>query len=216
MSALSRKPDLTFLNAHWQADVQQLLDEHHLAAWSDAPQQRLQFGVALSSFLASQRDAEVCAFYGKQVTDLEAFCSQLERALPGPLLERRIHGPRGVVALLRNRDTIRSRFPAKYRYYIWHDADVLLRSDASLFGQLADAISGVAAESEFVSDDLLLIHRCVYIGSSVLATYAENPQGQFQSWLDDGQDEAFWKVLTGVDKPEFLQYRIEQGLVLRT
>ena len=34
-----------------------------------------------------------------------------------------------------------------------------------------DTIAGVAAEAEYVSDDLLLIHRSVYIGSSVLDVY---------------------------------------------
>lgn len=209
MSALSRKPDLSILTSHWQADVQQMLDEHHLVAWSDLPHRRTQFAVALGNFLSAQRDAEVFTFYGKHISDLESFCYQLERCLPGPTLERRVHGPRGIVPLLRTRDTIRGRNQAKYRYYLWNDADVLLRADKDLFGQLVDALSGVAAEAEYVSDDLLLIHRSVYIGSSILDVYAEDRKGQFQNWYDDGHDEPFWRVVTGVQKPEFLRYGID-------
>lgn len=209
MSALSRKPNIADLTSHWQADVQQLLDEHHLVAWSDLPHRRTQFAVALGNFLGAQRDAEVCTFYGKHITDLESFCYQLERCLPGPTLERRINGPRGVVPLLRNRDTIRGRNPAKYRYYLWHDADVLLRADHKLFGQIVDALAGVAAEAEYVSEDLLLIHRGVFIGSSLLDVYGEDRKGQFRSWYDDGHDEPFWRVVTGLGAPEFMRYGID-------
>lgn len=209
MSALSRQPEIPLLTTDWQADVTQLLDEHHLAAWSDQPQRRTQFAVSLAQFLGSQRDTEVCVFYGKHITDLDSFCHQLERCLPGPTLERRLHGPRGVVSLLRARDGVRGRPAPKYRYYIWHDADVLLRADPRLFGQIADTIAGVAAESEYVSDDLLLIHRCVYVGGSILDVYAEDPRGQFHAWHDDGHEEPFWRVVTGIERPPVLRYRID-------
>src|SRR6185369_9520812 len=72
MSALSRQTsELVLLAPDWQADVTQLLDEHHMVAWSDLPQRRTQFAVSLSQFLGSQRDTEVCVFYGKYITDLE-------------------------------------------------------------------------------------------------------------------------------------------------
>lgn len=209
MSALSRQPEVILLAQDWQADVTQLLDEHHLVAWSDSPARRTQFAVSLGQFLGSQRDTEVCVFYGKHITDLDSFCYQLERAIPGPTLDRRIDGPGGVVALLRTRASFRGRPESKFRYYIWHDADVMLRANHKLFGQLVDAIAGVAAEAEYVSDDLLLLHRAVYVGGSILDIYAEDGRGQFQSWRTDEHDEPFWQVVTGIDAPPFMRYRID-------
>src|SRR6185295_12623889 len=149
MSALSRPTsELVLLAPDWQADVTQLLDENHMVAWSDLPQRRTQFAVSLGQFLGSQRDTEVCVFYGRYITDLESFCYQLERSIPGPSLSRRIDGPSGVVQLLRSRASFRGRPETKYRYYLWHDADVLLKANHKLFGQLADALAGVAAEAE--------------------------------------------------------------------
>src|ERR1051325_4722948 len=110
MSVLSRQTsELVLLAPDWQADVTQLLDEHHMVAWSDLPQRRTQFAVSLGQFLGSQRDTEVCVFYGRYITDLDSFCYQLERAIPGPTLVRRIDGPGGVVALLRARASFRGR-----------------------------------------------------------------------------------------------------------
>jgi hypothetical protein len=210
MSALSRQSsELVLLAPDWQADVTQLLDEHHMVAWSDLPQRRTQFAVSLGQFLGSQRDTEVCVFYGRYITDLDSFCYQLERAIPGPALVRRIDGPGGVVALLRARASFRGRPETKYRYYIWHDADVLLKTNHKLFGQLVDAMAGVAAEAEYVSDDLLLLHRAVFVGSSILDVYAEDPKSQFQRWLVDEHGEPFWKVVTAIEAPQFLRYKID-------
>lgn len=210
MSALSRQPEVPLLVADWQADVTQLLDENHLVAWSEFPQRGTQFAVSLGQFLGGLHDAEVCVLYGKYITDLESFCYQLERAIPGPSLERRIDGPGGVVALLRERASFRGRPETKYRFYIWHDADVMLRANHVLFGRLVDALAGVAAEAEFVTDDVLLLHRTVFVGSSILDVYAEDRRGQFRSWYDDGHGEPFWRVVTGVAAPSFLRYRIDK------
>lgn len=210
MSALSRKPDVPPLVVpDWQGDVTQLLDEAHLIAWSEFPQRRTQFAVQLGQFLGSLKDAEVCVLYGKFITDLDTFCYQLERAIPGPALDRRIHGPSSIVSLLRERPSFHGRAQSKYRFYIWHDADVLLKADHVLFGKLVDALAGVAAEAEYVSDDLLMIHRAVFVGSSMLDVYADDARGQFSSWHDDGKGEPFWQVVTGIEAPNFLRYRID-------
>lgn len=209
MSAVSRQPEAPLLVADWHADVTQLLDEHHLVAWSDMPQRRMQFAVSLARFLGAQRDTEVCSFYGRYILDLESFCYQLERALPGPALDRRIDGPGGLVSLLRSRTSWRGRPQTKFRYYIWHDADMMLRADHVLFGKLVDAMAGVAAEAEYVSDDVLMLHRSIFVGSSLLDVYAEDFNGQFQSWSRDEHGEPFWQVVTGVEKPPFMRYRID-------
>jgi hypothetical protein len=209
MSVLPRNPDVPLLVSDWQADVTQLLDESHLVAWSEFAARRTQFAVSLSQFLGGLKDAEVIVLYGKFITDLDSFCYQLERAIPGPLLERRVHGPHGVVSLLRERAHFRGRADSKYRFYVWHDADVLLKHDAKLFGQLLDALAGVAAEAEFVSDDALLLHRAVLVGSSMLDMYAEDTTGQCCSWYDDGHGEPFWEAVTGLQSPSFMRYRVD-------
>lgn len=209
MSAITRHPDSPFRVADWQADVTQMLDEHHLVAWSAQPRKKLQFAASLQQFLGGLRDAEVCTLYGRSITDLESFCQQLERALPGPELARKIDGPGGVASLLRHRETFSGRPASKFRYYVWHDSEVLLRHDPRLFGRLAETIAGIAAEAEYASDDLLLIHRAVFVGGPALDVYAEDESGQFQSWSRDEHPEPFWQVATGVDRPPFLRYSLD-------
>lgn len=210
MSALRRQPELPLRSTDWQPDVTQLLDESHLAAWSEIPRRRLQFTVSLQAFLSRQRDTEVCVFYGHEIRDLETFCCQLERALPGPQLVRRIEGPGGITSLLRSRPVTAVRTASKYRYYVWHDADTLLRSDRLLFGRLVDTFAGVAAEAEYASDDLLLIHRAIFVGSAMLEMYAEDPTSQFNTWASDDFGEPFWHVVTGVERPPILRYCIDE------
>ncbi|MFN0133148.1 MAG: hypothetical protein ACKVW3_11575 [Phycisphaerales bacterium] len=210
MSALTRHPTTPLGVANWQADVAQLLDEHHLAAISPSGARRMHFAVSLGQFLQGLRDAEVCTLYGRFITDLDSFCYQLERAIAGPAIERRVDGPRGVTALLRSREVYRGRPASKFRFYVWHDADVLLGHDEPLFGRLVDAIAGVAAEAEYASDDLLMIHRLVSVGSEGLEVYSRKPDGQFQAWHADGLGEPFWKVVTGIETPKVMTYRIDQ------
>jgi hypothetical protein len=209
MSAFARHSESPFVATDWQPDVTQLLDEHHIVAWCETARMRVHFGVSLGRFLQSQRDAEVCNFYGQYITDLETFCHQLERAMPGPRLDRRIDGVHGVAALLRSRETNAGRPACKFRYYIWHDADMLLRANRDLFARLVDAIGGVAAEAEYVSDDLLLLHRAVFVGGPALDHSAGDPRGQFQCWYPDEFEEPFWQVVTGIARPPFTRYRID-------
>jgi hypothetical protein len=209
MSAFSRQTDSPFAVANWQPDVVQMLDESHLVACSASARYRTYFAVLLSQFLQGLRDTEVCTLYGRFITDLESFCYQLERAIPGPALERRIDGPSGVTALLRSRETFRGRAASKYRFYVWHDANVLLESDERLFGRLVDAMAGVAAEAEYVSDDLLLIHRAVFVGATTLEDYSRKDRGQFQSWALDAFGDPFWQVVTGIEAPPVSRFLID-------
>ena len=126
---------------------------------------------------------------GSRITDLASFCNQLERAIGFDRIERRIDTPTGVVGTLRRRHTPRGEQPVKRRYYLWLDADVLLRRDHKLFGRLVDALAGVAAEHEYANEDLLLLQRAIFVGGPSLDMYAEDPRGQFRSWWsDDGED----------------------------
>lgn len=209
MSAITRHPGSPFLLTDWQADVTQMLDEHHLVAWSAQARKRVQFAASLQQFVGGLRDAEVCSFHGRSITDLDSFCVQLERSIAGPELARRIDGPGGVASLLRHRETFRGRPASKFRYYIWHDCEVLLRHDHRLFGRLAETLAGVAAECEYASDDLLMIHRAVFVGGPALDLYAEDEQGQFRNWSRDEHPEPFWQVATGLERPPFMRYSLD-------
>lgn len=209
MSALTRQTESPFRVLDWEPDVTQMLDEHHLVAWSTVARRRVHFAACLSHFLALQPDVEICPLYGRYITDLDSFCHQLERVLPGVPIQRQIDGPDGLVALLRSRHTLRLRAASRYRYYIWNDADVLLKTDHKLFGRLVDALIGVAAEAEFASDELLLVQRAAFIGGPMLDLYAENRTGQFRSWYDDGLGEPFWRMVTGLEAPPVLRYQVD-------
>lgn len=207
---LAHRSDSPFLRLNWQADALALTDEAHLVAWSASAARRIGFATEIAQFIQSQSHTEICQFFGRSIVNLETFCQQLERGIPGPPLARRIDGPRGVAALLRSRDALHGGAPSRYRYLLWHDADALLAADQRLFGALMDAIMGVAAEAEYVSDELLLLHRAVLIGGPSLARYAEEPAGQFQSWLSDGFSEPFWKVVTGLQRPPVVTFEIDR------
>ena len=212
MSVLSRQFESSFGAAAWQPEVTALLDEHHLVAWSESPRRRLTFAATLARFLEGLHDAEVVSLYGRHITDIESLCYQMERAIPGAPLERRVDGPLGVASLLRSRECFPGRPASKFRYMMWHDADFLVREDHGLFGQAADAIAGVSAELEYVCDDALLIQRSIYVGGPLLAVYAENPRGQFQTWREDEHGEPFWKMVTGVERPPIRVVHIDKVL----
>lgn len=213
MSVLTGHVAPIFAAPQWEAEVLRQLEESHLVATSEHSHFRVRFGAALGAFLRSQQQTEVCHFYGRFITDLESFCHQLERAVPGSILERHVGGTRGVTGLLRARSEHAGRLASRFRFYIWHDADVLLRSDSRLFGQIVDAIAGVAAEAEYVSEDSLLIHRGVFVGGSALERYAEDETGQFRAWYHDEFKEPFWEVVTGLDRPRFTSLLIDEILL---
>lgn len=209
MGALPRQNLGPLRAVSWQGEILQLLDEHHLVAWSDDDERRLRFATQFGRFLQAQRDTEVCLLYGRTITDIESFCYQLERTLPVGRAERRVDGTRGVTGALRTRADLPGRPATKFRYYLWHDADVLLKHNPVLFGRLVDAMAGVAAECEYVSDDVLLLQRSIFVGGALLDRYADNPRGQFRAWFDDGKGEPFWQVVTGIESPSFLRYQLD-------
>ena len=96
----------------------------------------------------------------------------------------------------------------KRRYYIWLDADHLLRADHALLGMAADALMGVAAEAEYSSDDRLVIHRAVFIGGPALDVYAEDERGQFCTWAAHARRASPWPIATGLSRPPVRRYRI--------
>ena len=209
MSAIPRQTEPPVLTEVWQPEVLQILDEEHLVAWSSSPEQRVRFASALTNFIDGLHDAEVFVLHGRFMLDIDSFCHQLERLIPGERLERRIDGPHGIVSMLRGRPVFPGRPASRYRFFIWHDADAMLNENPRLFGRLVDAMLGVAAESEFVDDDLLLLQRAVFVGGPSLERYAREPGSQFRSWFDDGHAEPFWRTVTGQRAPLARPLRIE-------
>jgi hypothetical protein len=198
----------------WRIDAAQLLEEHHLVAWSPRREQRDAFGRELAAHLSRFEDTQVCVLNGLHITDMTSLAETLAAELDVGRIAPTLSGPSGVVECLRHRPVHQESPAIKRRFYIWLEADTLLRRDHQLFGRIVDAIAGIAAEAEYASEDLLLLHRAVFVGSSVLDVYAEDPRGQFRRWWSedaDAGDRPFWDVVTGVERPVFLRYRIEES-----
>lgn len=198
----------------WRIDAAQLLEEHHLVAWSSRPEQREVFGRELAAHLSRFEDTQVCVLNGAIITDIESLAESLSAELDVGRISPTLGGPSGVIESLRHRPDHNTSPAIKRRFYVWHEADMLLRRDYRLFGRIVDAMAGIAAEAEYACEDLLLLHRAIFVGSSVLDVYAEDPRGQFRRWwAEDAEsgDRPFWDVVTGIERPVFLRYRIEES-----
>lgn len=195
----------------WQLEVAQLLDEHHVCAWSNVSRQRERFVIDLGTNLCKLEGSQVCSLHGTCVHDLKTFCQQLELALDVGPIATSIDGSRGVVAAMRRRQSLDScgdQRSVKRRYLVWNDADALLKHDAELFGRVADALMGVCAEEEFINEDLLMLQRVVFVGRAALDLYAEDARGQFCSWFSEGGEDPLWSVITGLKSPPLTRYAI--------
>ncbi|MBL4699198.1 MAG: hypothetical protein JKX70_10230 [Phycisphaerales bacterium] len=190
-----------FERGTWQPEVLAKLESHHIAAWSDDTGARSRFGASLVQFLVAQAGTEVCVLHGRNILDLEGLCSQLERLIPVDTLARSVDGSKGLASILRTRGPAHSRIPTRQRFFIWHDADVLIRNNPDLFGQVAEVIAGVSAELEYAGDGALMIQRCVYIGGPRLAEVARDTDSMLNRWADDGPGVPFWSLVTGEENP---------------
>lgn len=189
----------------WEAEVARLTETRHLAAWSGEVDQRVVFAARLGAFWQGQSGVEVIRLFGRAIRTIDDVCEQIERSIPADEpMRRQIGGRSGIAARLRHRIDVPGMALAQYRYIIWHDADDLINADPGLFAAITDAVSGVAAESEFVCDDLLLLTRAVYVGGPALAAMAQDEQGPFCQWQHDGVAEPFWRVVSGIERPPVL------------
>jgi len=188
------------------AEIAQLLDEHHLAVVSGRPRRRARLVAALAERLRSIADAEVCVLHGARINDLMTFRNELERSGVRPDATRASLAPtiEGVIDALRS-----DGISARHQYFIWEDADNLLDTNVRLFGQLANALMGVAAEREHVSDETLVLQRAVFVGGDKLGAYAEDPCGQFRTWFFEDGTTPFWEVVSCVGRPAVLTYRLD-------
>lgn len=209
---ITRTPLLPVSVPAWRVDAAQLLEEHHLVAWSPSRPQRDVFALELAHHLALLDETQVCVLNGAAITDLASLAESLSVELGVGPVSARLGGRNGVLECLRKRP-VQDECPGlKRRFYVWLEADALLRHDHRLFGRIVDAFAGVAAESEYASDDMLLLHRAIFVGSNVLDVYAEDPRGQFRRWWTEDDERPFWDVVTGVERPVFLRYRIEEAV----
>ena len=111
-----------------------------------------------------------------------------------------------VIDVLRSSGATRGH---KREYFLWHEAEALLEADVRLFGALVDAFLGVAAEREHISADRLVLQRVVFLGGSKLGAYAEDPCGQLRRWLEEQDGSPFWEVLSVVERPPVITYRVD-------
>jgi hypothetical protein len=214
MRSIVNKPDAE-RSPTWLEATEVLLGENHVGAWSRNIALRERFALDLARGLHAIPDTSLVIIAGATVHTLDGFCKQLERALPsssGKRLKRSIDGPGGIVERLNERPGDLADH-TKRRYYLWREADVLLRHDRALFGELVDALAGVAAESEYASEDLLLIHRAIFVGGPSLEVYGRDPKGQFRTWLNkrghERRGEALWKAISGVEVPPVKVFEIK-------
>ncbi|MEM9372824.1 MAG: hypothetical protein AAGA55_04195, partial [Planctomycetota bacterium] len=147
----------------------------------------------------TQPATEVCVLHGRAIFDLDGLCSQLERQIIVDGVRRTIDGSSGIAAALRTRASVPGRVPARQRYILWHDADVLLRARPRLFARVAEAIFGVSGELEFAGEDGLFIQRCVFLGSESLRDAARAAGSAFREW-DDEDGSGFWSLITGLER----------------
>ncbi len=185
----------------WQPEVLARLETHHIGGWSPDGGLRARFGAQLQQFLAAQTGTEVLVLHGRAIMSLEDLCAQLERLIAVERLARTIDGAGGVAALLRSRSTPAWASAARQRFFLWHDADMLLRRDPGLFGRVVEVIAGVSAELEYAGDARLLIQRCVYLGGALLADEVRDPGSMFNRWGDDGPGVPFWSLVSGEPRP---------------
>jgi hypothetical protein len=201
----------TFDSTMWPEGVIQLLDEHHLVVLSDSPPARHAFAKRLAEQLSAIEQTHVAMIDGTVATDLVSFCRQLERSLSSQAPAERLVHPnpmwrdiQSVIELLRTACSGHKRC-----YLIWNDADAMLEADVELFSQVVNALVGVAAEFEHISIEPLVLMRVVFIGGSKLGAYAEDVNGQFCKWLEDQEDSPFWEIMSVVDRPPVITYRID-------
>lgn len=193
----------------WPLEVAQVLEEHHVEAWSHDALARDRFAADIAETLSKFDDTHVCTINGSHTVDLDSFCTELTRALGADEpIGRTIDGDSGVVAALRARPLADGLRPLKRRFLLWREAHVLLKHEPRLFGRIADAIAGVAAEGEFVTDDVLFLQRGIFVGAPALDLYAEDPRGQFNTWFVEGDEAPLWRVITGVRGPSVARWRI--------
>ncbi len=196
-----------FDSSTWSEQMISLLDDHHLVILSDSTSQRSTAGRLLQHRLGMLPETEVIDIDGTAALDMASFCQQIMAAARNRLGDSNGNGNAYLQRLIAHLRMLRRK--TKRRYVIWHDADAMLEQDVATFSVLVNALLAVAAEHEHTTRSPLLLQRAVFIGGAKLGAYAEDIHGQFCCWLDDADDAPFWDVLSAVDRPRVIVYRME-------
>lgn len=184
------------MSGDWYSQAEAMLDDHHVVAVSEDEATRIEFGSCVAIQTEQMMQVEVCPIFGRYVRGLEDLAYMMSRAFPaGGPVEPSVEG---VMDCAR-----RTRASTRRRFIIWHDADVFAAADRVIFWQVADALMGVAAEQEYASEDLLVITRCLFVGSPRLAEHVA-----FRRWWSEGEREPLWKVVSGLERPPVQCVRI--------
>lgn len=190
-------------------DVASLADESHVILWSRSLQARESAANRAYAQLHAVGDSQVVSLPGAVIHDLKQLREQVNRALPddeGKRLTPSLDGPAGLLARLAHLPrTGADGHHIKFRYYLWRDADVLLKHNPAAFSVMVDAVAGVAAEAEFASDDLLLIQRLILVGGPELHRCYHDLRGPLRSWRPGSP----WKEKTGQAEPRFMLVEVK-------
>lgn len=201
----------------WPDEVIQLLDDHHLVVVSDRAATGERFGDMLIRRMIQMSETQVVVLDGEAVTDVPSFCRLVElQTLTRPQRKQMPQtrnfwrDVQSVINVLRQSggEDGAGGGSTKHRYFIWHKADALLKRDPALFSHLVNALFGVAAEQELIAPDSLVIQRVVFIGGEPLAKYAEDPESQFNRWLDE-EGSPLWEVASMLERPPVVTYLLE-------
>ena len=210
-----------FESTSWPDGLIQLLDDHHVAILCDEGRARHHAERAIHEQLSRLPESRVIDIDCAAARDLPSFCKQLEPHFADrkPRPEQWWRDVNSVIDLLRGSDTGTaqgSAFPlagseigVKREYFLWHEAECLLETDLALFSALVNAFLGVAAEREHISAERLLIQRVVFFGGAKLGAYADDPKGQFSCWLKDDEGSPLWEVISVVERPMVITYRVD-------
>jgi hypothetical protein len=179
------------------------LDEHHVVVWHRSLTARELAASAIQHELEANHEAQVVSLAGARVHDLRSLRGEVDRALPdlnGRHLLATFAGHGGLLARLREPPPSVAGHHTKFRYYLIRDADVMLRASAPTFSVALDSLAGIAAESEYASDDLLLIHRIILVGGPDLLACHRDPAGPLRAW----REASAWSHVTRVAGPSYV------------
>lgn len=183
------------------AELTQLLDDHHLVLIGDDPAEREGVARGLKRHLETVPDSQAGHLRSGADTTLEAFCTHLE--VWAPEAQPPARTPVGIGQFVRDQLS-----EVKHEYLIWEDAEELLEADVDLFSRVVNALLIVAAEREFVSPELLVLQRVVFVGGHKLGAYAEEGAGQFRVWHPKAEFKPSPELQASLDRPRVLTYRL--------
>lgn len=118
----------------------------------------LWFATNLASFLAKGGDAETCPFFGRLINSIDDFTYQLCRAIPwGFEMGQNLDAVYDVV--------LNFTTEPKSRYFIWHDAQHLFRTNRELFEGIFECLivasylnsNGVATQDYRVNQKVIFL-----------------------------------------------------------